>query len=47
MPTIGQGICPLKRGAGGAVEINKDSLSRDPMFNGEVTKVGDHLLQSD
>ena len=46
MLIIGQGICPLTRGAGGIVEIDKDSLSGNPTFNNEVTKVGSHLFQS-
>ena len=29
------------------MEVNKDGLSRNPMFNDEVTKVGSHLFQGD
>ena len=47
MLIIGQGICPLTRGAGGIVEIDKDSLSGNPMINDEVTEGGSNLLQGD
>ena len=35
------------RGAGGVVEVNKDGLSRNPMFNDKVTKGGSNLFQGD
>ena len=37
-PIIGYSICPLTTGAGGVMKVNKDGLSRDPMFNYEVTE---------
>ena len=43
-PIISHCISPLTAGAGGIVEVNKDSLSRDPMFNDEVTKRGSNLF---
>ena len=29
------------------MEVNKDDLSGDPMFNYEVTKIRSHLFQDD
>ena len=47
MPIMGHLIGPLTGGAGGIVEVDQDGLSREPMFNNEVTKVLSHLLQND
>ena len=47
MAIIGHSVCLLTGGAGGIVEVDKDSPSRNPMFNYEVTKVKSHLLQGD
>ena len=46
-PIISQRISPLTGGAGGIMEVDKNGLSRNPMFNDKVAKVGSHLLQSD
>ena len=37
-PIIGHSIRPLTQRAGGVVEVNKDGLSGDPMFNNKVTE---------
>ena len=47
MAIIGHCICLLTGGTGGIVEVDKDGLSRDPMFNNEVTEVRSHLFQGD
>ena len=47
MPIIGHCIFLLTGRADGVVEVDKDGLSRDPMFNYEVTKIRSHLFQDD
>ena len=44
-PIIGHAICSLTRGTGGVVEVNKDGLSGNPMFNDKVTKRSGNLFQ--
>src|ERR1700743_2599491 len=46
-PIIGHCIGPLTRGAGGVVEVDKDGLSGNPMFNDKVTKRSGNLFQGD
>ena len=46
MAIIGYSICLLTGGAGGIMEVNKDSLSGNPMFNNEVTEIRGQLLQN-
>ena len=45
MAIIGHCICLLTGRAGGVVEVDKDSLSGNPMFNNEVAEIRSHLLQ--
>ena len=47
IPIIGHSIHPLTIGAGGGVEINKDGLSRKPMFNYKVAEGAGNLFQGD
>src|SRR6202000_1480596 len=44
-PIIGHCICPLTGGTGGVVQVDKDGLSGNPMFNDKVTKRGSDLFQ--
>ena len=37
----------LTQGTGGIVEVNKDDLSGNPMFNNKVTKGSSDLFQGD
>ena len=46
-PIIGHCIRSLTRGVGGVVEVDKDGLSGNPMFNDKVTKRSSNLFQGD
>ena len=46
-PIIDHFICPLTTGAGGIVQVDEDGLSRNPIFNNDVTEGGSDLFQGD